>query len=117
MSTSVEQIEKHCPRHLNITTIDTKAKQEQWLAAPFNDSCLNEIFRHMSAQLKRYNEWEETLYTALYMLISLLAIVGNGMVVLAVIRKKAMRTNRNVFIVNLALSNLMLALTIVPFLW
>jgi hypothetical protein len=38
-------------------------------------------------------------------------------VILAVIRRKDMRTNRNVLIVNLALSNLMLALTTIPFLW
>ena len=38
-------------------------------------------------------------------------------VILAVIRKKAMRTNRNVLIVNLAISNLMLAFTVLPFLW
>lgn len=37
--------------------------------------------------------------------------------ILAVIRKKEMRTNRNVLIVNLALSNLVLALTTIPFLW
>jgi hypothetical protein len=38
-------------------------------------------------------------------------------VIWAVIRKKEMRTNRNVLIVNLALSNLMLALINIPFLW
>lgn len=33
------------------------------------------------------------------------------------IRKKAMRTSRNVLIVNLALSNLILAVTNIPLLW
>uniref|UniRef100_A0A914RGI1 G-protein coupled receptors family 1 profile domain-containing protein n=1 Tax=Parascaris equorum TaxID=6256 RepID=A0A914RGI1_PAREQ len=51
------------------------------------------------------------------MVISVLAVIGNGVVILAVIRKREMRTNRNVLIVNLALSNLMLALTNIPFLW
>lgn len=43
--------------------------------------------------------------------------VSTIQVILAVIRKREMRTNRNVLIVNLALSNLMLALTNIPFLW
>jgi neuropeptide Y receptor len=71
----------------------------------------------MNLHLRRYSEWEEMLYTTLYVIISLFALVGNGVVILAVIRKKEMRTNRNVLIVNLALSNLMLALTTIPFLW
>ncbi|RCN31267.1 hypothetical protein ANCCAN_22949 [Ancylostoma caninum] len=36
---------------------------------------------------------------------------------MAVLWKRAMRTNRNVLILNLALSNLVLALTNIPFLW
>lgn len=71
----------------------------------------------MNVHLKRYNNIEEMLYTTLYILISLFAIIGNGVVILAVIRRKEMRTNRNVLIVNLALSNLMLAITTIPFLW
>uniref|UniRef100_A0A0K0D8X9 G_PROTEIN_RECEP_F1_2 domain-containing protein n=1 Tax=Angiostrongylus cantonensis TaxID=6313 RepID=A0A0K0D8X9_ANGCA len=38
-------------------------------------------------------------------------------VILVVLWKREMRTNRNVLIVNLALSNLVLALINIPFLW
>lgn len=71
----------------------------------------------MNTHLRPFSEWESTLYTTIYAIISIFALVGNGVVILAVIRKKDMRTNRNVLIVNLALSNLMLALTTIPFLW
>src|SRR4051812_23062654 len=106
MFTTVEKVDKLCPRSLDVSLIDTTTKREQWLTAPFNDSCLLEIFNRMSAQLQRYYGWEELLYTGLYVLTSLLAIVGNGIVVLAVARNRKMRTNRNILIVNLALSNL-----------
>ena len=39
---------------------------------------------------------------------------GNSLVVLAVIRKAAMRTARNVFIINLAISDLVLCLATTP---
>ena len=71
----------------------------------------------MNLHLRKFSQWESTVYTIIYIIISLFALIGNGVVILAVIRKKEMRTNRNVLIVNLALSNLMLALTTIPFLW
>jgi neuropeptide Y receptor len=41
-------------------------------------------------------------------------VAGNSLVVLAVIRKPAMRTARNVFIINLAISDLVLCLATTP---
>ncbi|CAD5215820.1 unnamed protein product [Bursaphelenchus okinawaensis] len=113
MFMSVEDIDRRCPRGLNSSMLNDTS----WKLAPFDDVCLNTFFQRMNAHLRKYNEWEEMLYTFLYFLISFFALVGNGVVILAVIRKKEMRTNRNVLIVNLALSNLMLALTTIPFLW
>uniref|UniRef100_A0A915D9L0 G-protein coupled receptors family 1 profile domain-containing protein n=1 Tax=Ditylenchus dipsaci TaxID=166011 RepID=A0A915D9L0_9BILA len=98
MFMSINDIDRQCPRGLNESEVSTQV----WMAAPFQDECLR---------------WEEMLYTTLYFIISIFALVGNGVVILAVIRKKEMRTNRNVLIVNLALSNLVLALTTIPFLW
>ncbi|KAH7732127.1 Protein NPR-8 b, partial [Aphelenchoides avenae] len=107
------EIDRLCPRGLNITEVSP----EVWTTYPFDAQCLTEFFQRMNMHLRRYSDWEEMLYTTLYVIISLFALIGNGVVILAVIRKKEMRTNRNVLIVNLALSNLMLALTTIPFLW
>uniref|UniRef100_A0A914YRU1 G-protein coupled receptors family 1 profile domain-containing protein n=1 Tax=Panagrolaimus superbus TaxID=310955 RepID=A0A914YRU1_9BILA len=108
----LKEIDKRCSRGLksNIT-------KEAWENEPFSDKCLQNFFNEMNIHLRPFSEWESTLYTTIYAIISIFAIVGNGVVILAVIRKKDMRTNRNVLIVNLALSNLMLALTTIPFLW
>lgn len=34
----------------------------------------------MDLFLRRYSEWEEVAYTAIYMVISVLAVIGNGVV-------------------------------------
>ncbi|KAK4316317.1 hypothetical protein Pmani_009252 [Petrolisthes manimaculis] len=51
---------------------------------------------------------------AAYSLLILLGATGNSLVVLAVVRKPAMRTARNVFIINLAISDLLLCLVTMP---
>ncbi|XP_065351512.1 neuropeptide F receptor [Cloeon dipterum] len=49
-----------------------------------------------------------------YSTLILLGSCGNGLVVVAVVRKPAMRTARNLFIVNLAVSDLLLCLVTMP---
>ncbi|KAL3112754.1 hypothetical protein niasHT_019728 [Heterodera trifolii] len=121
---TVDELNRKCPREgLAMASFarndngSTTEEQRRWLNQPFDDNCIRSFFLGLSAQLRRYEPWEEWFYTVMYTLISALALLGNGMVILAVIRKRGMRTARNVLIVNLALSNLMLALTTVPFLW
>lgn len=48
-------------------------------------------------------------------LISALALLGNGLVLYVVARRRAMRTVTNVFICSLALSDLLIAFFCVPF--
>uniref|UniRef100_A0A8R1HZ18 G_PROTEIN_RECEP_F1_2 domain-containing protein n=1 Tax=Caenorhabditis japonica TaxID=281687 RepID=A0A8R1HZ18_CAEJA len=83
----------------------------------FNSCLFQKFFYQLQASLRRFSPWEEVLYTTVYIIISVAAVIGNGLVILAVVRKKSMRTNRNVLILNLALSNLILAITNIPFLW
>ncbi|KAF7635885.1 G_PROTEIN_RECEP_F1_2 domain-containing protein [Meloidogyne graminicola] len=111
MFLSIEDIDRQCPR--SVYPNDTI----NWQLSPFDDGCLKSFFHKLTSHLRRYYVWETALYTSFYVLISICAIIGNGLVIIAVVRKPAMRTARNVLIVNLALSNLMLALTTVPFLW
>jgi neuropeptide F receptor len=49
-----------------------------------------------------------------YAILIFLGSFGNGLVVVAVVRKPAMRTARNLFIVNLAVSDLLLCLVTMP---
>ncbi|KAL8598787.1 hypothetical protein ACOMHN_033350 [Nucella lapillus] len=51
----------------------------------------------------------------LYMLIFLLAVVGNLLILVTLFQNKRMRTVTNVFLVNLALSDLLLAVFCMPF--
>lgn len=60
--------------------------------------------------------WTTTgvLHIPLYTLILLLAIVGNGLVILTLIQIKRMRTITNVFLLNLAVSDILLGVLCVP---
>ena len=54
------------------------------------------------------------LLVALYASMIIVGAVGNLLVILVVVRNRAMRTPRNVYIVNLAISDLMLCLITMP---
>lgn len=68
-------------------------------------------------RFQRNRRVDDAAYYALIVFYSLLIILGstgNSLVVVAVIRKPAMRTARNVFIINLAISDLLLCLVTMP---
>ena len=62
----------------------------------------------------RVTPWTFGSLITLYALMILFGASGNLLVILVVIRNRAMRTARNVFIVNLAVSDLMLCLITMP---
>ena len=62
----------------------------------------------------RVAPWTFGSLIILYALMILFGASGNLLVILVVIRNRAMRTARNVFIVNLAVSDLMLCLITMP---
>ncbi|CAJ0945181.1 unnamed protein product, partial [Mesorhabditis belari] len=110
MIMEIGDIDKYCPRHVS-------PNDSHYRTAPFSHSCLTEIFDELKRSLRRYSQLEAVTYTTIYIIISILAVIGNGLVIYVICRKKSMRTNRNVLILNLALSNLVLAVTNIPFLW
>lgn len=59
--------------------------------------------------------WIKITFYVVYVLICLLGILGNAIVCYIVARKTAMHTVTNVFIANLALSDILLCLFAVPF--
>ena len=58
--------------------------------------------------------WAFGSLISLYALMVLFGVSGNLLVILVVIKNRSMRTARNVFIVNLAVSDLMLCLITMP---
>lgn len=51
----------------------------------------------------------------LYTIIFLLAVLGNSLVIVALVQNKRMRTVTNVFLLNLSISDLLLAVFCMPF--
>ncbi|EHB02626.1 Cholecystokinin receptor type A [Heterocephalus glaber] len=60
-------------------------------------------------------EWWPAVQILLYSLIFLLSVLGNTLVITVLIRNKRMRTVTNIFLLSLAVSDLMLCLFCMPF--
>ena len=54
------------------------------------------------------------MFTLAYMFIFLLCMVGNGLVCLMVVKNRHMRTVTNIFILNLAISDLLVGIFCIP---
>ncbi|XP_050399672.1 prolactin-releasing peptide receptor [Patella vulgata] len=59
--------------------------------------------------------WLMAIFITLYAVIFLLGVSGNSLVVYVVLRNKAMQTITNIFITNLAISDILMCLLAVPF--
>ncbi|MBZ3879918.1 Cholecystokinin receptor type A [Sciurus carolinensis] len=68
-----------------------------------------------SDQPRRSREWQPAVQILLYSLIFLLSVLGNTLVITVLIRNKRMRTVTNIFLLSLAVSDLMLCLFCMPF--
>ncbi|XP_031195494.1 cholecystokinin receptor type A [Mastomys coucha] len=60
-------------------------------------------------------EWQSAVQILLYSFIFLLSVLGNTLVITVLIRNKRMRTVTNIFLLSLAVSDLMLCLFCMPF--
>lgn len=61
--------------------------------------------------LWKNGKWEIPLYSIIF----LLAVVGNILVILTLVKNIRIRTNTNVFLLNLAISDLIVAVLCMPF--
>ncbi|KAJ0055508.1 hypothetical protein NL108_003913, partial [Boleophthalmus pectinirostris] len=57
----------------------------------------------------------QTVRIVLYSLIFLLSVVGNSMIIAVLVRNRRMRTVTNLFLLSLAVSDLMVSLVCIPF--
>ena len=60
-------------------------------------------------------DWSMETLVSVYSTIFILSVVGNGLVILTLVQNKRMRTVTNVFLLNLAISDLLLAVFCMPF--
>uniref|UniRef100_A0ACB8E701 Uncharacterized protein n=1 Tax=Sphaerodactylus townsendi TaxID=933632 RepID=A0ACB8E701_9SAUR len=63
----------------------------------------------------RFKDLDQTVRILLYSLIFLLSVLGNTLVIIVLIRNKRMRTVTNIFLLSLAISDLMLCFFCMPF--
>ncbi|XP_052741855.1 prolactin-releasing peptide receptor-like [Bicyclus anynana] len=61
------------------------------------------------------NKWVQSAFCVIYTVIFVLGLLGNVLVCFVVVRNKAMQTVTNLFISNLALSDILLCIFAVPF--
>ncbi|XP_054855646.1 cholecystokinin receptor type A [Eublepharis macularius] len=64
---------------------------------------------------QRFKDLDQTVRILLYSLIFLLSVLGNTLVIIVLIRNKRMRTVTNIFLLSLAISDLMLCFFCMPF--
>ncbi|XP_036620715.1 cholecystokinin receptor type A [Trichosurus vulpecula] len=75
----------------------------------------NETFFCLDPPRPSKVNWQPAVQILLYSLIFLLSILGNTLVITVLIRNKRMRTVTNIFLLSLAVSDLMLCLFCMPF--
>lgn len=82
-----------------------------------NFSVNNSDIKNSSSPRRIIPPWYETgrVQIPLYSIILLLAVIGNTLVILTLIQNQRMRTITNVFLLNLAVSDLLLGVLCMPF--
>lgn len=75
--------------------------------------CRENVSRTLNGNLNTFLTVEFNV--SLYCLIFLLSVGGNALVILTLFREKKMRTVTNLFLLNLAVSDLMLSMLCMPF--
>ncbi|KAG5671907.1 hypothetical protein PVAND_002076 [Polypedilum vanderplanki] len=78
-----------------------------------NESQYADLIRRITLN-RNFDEPANSILIAMYSFLIIIGSTGNILVVLAVLRNKSMQTARNIFIVNLAISDLLLCLVTMP---
>lgn len=81
---------------------------------------VTKVYRNLSTLFNQQQQqsWFQNIMARvfpLYLIIFLLAVVGNGLVILTLVHNKRMRTVTNLFLLNLAISDLLLGIFCMPF--
>eukprot|EP00106_Octopus_bimaculoides_P013546 XP_014780988.1 PREDICTED: putative mediator of RNA polymerase II transcription subunit 24 [Octopus bimaculoides] len=71
--------------------------------------------RNQTTSNRNFKHWITDIRIPFYIIIFILAVVGNSLVILTLVQNKRMRTVTNVFLLNLSISDLLLAVFCMPF--
>ncbi|XP_029642692.2 cholecystokinin receptor type A-like [Octopus sinensis] len=71
--------------------------------------------RNQTTSTRNFKHWITDIRIPFYIIIFILAVVGNSLVILTLVQNKRMRTVTNVFLLNLSISDLLLAVFCMPF--
>ena len=93
-----------------IGTRETVPATDKWLSAE-RDPCVDFTFPY-----KDYTQVTgvQYMFIALYILVIFTSVIGNALVIWTVVRNRHMRTVTNLYILNLAIADLLVSLCVMP---
>ena len=113
-------MEKEVDTTISILEVETVTPVVGQLHGQMDD----DLYQNLTEMMKKLEQFthnkaidDTSLITLLifYAILIVFGVTGNGLVCAAVARKPSMRTGRNVYIINLAISDLLLCLFTMPF--
>lgn len=99
----------------NITTIETE-HDDDFLQSPTNSSLLNfSIEHHYDNDFGKVSTELNVPYAVMEILVAVMAVVGNGLVIIVFHRERRLRRRTNYYIVSLAIADLLVGSLGIPF--
>ncbi|XP_066254177.1 cholecystokinin receptor type A-like [Euwallacea similis] len=93
-----------------------QSKDNNYSEPVSENASLENVMQFLSnSSMKGESAFESQLMIPLYIIIFILSIVGNTLVLLTLVRNKRMRTVTNVYLLNLAVADLLLGMFCIPF--
>ena len=89
---------------------DKSTEQQNVTHLYIDDYAYLDYINYPEEKIKSVPVWEMILKISIYVVIILLAIIGNLLIIIVVAKNKRMRSTTNFFIVNLAVSDLLVTL-------
>lgn len=103
---------------INFTNYSNDTGNLSWIddMIPYSTTPLNKIRVAGNQSLPSPPTWSEMgrIQIPLYATILLLAVIGNSLVILTLVQNRRMRTITNVFLLNLAISDILLGVLCMP---
>lgn len=103
-----------------LLNLDKNLLSESISLTPPTEENVTKAYRNLSSLINQQQQqsWIHNIMARvfpLYLIIFLLAVVGNVLVILTLVHNKRMRTVTNLFLLNLAISDLLLGIFCMPF--
>lgn len=103
----------HSIKHHMIEKLASTSKNI--LSAPMRQNISNAVQKSGNSNFSPWSDSGTWITIFLYAIIFFLAVIGNVLVILTLIQSRRMRTITNLFLLNLAVSDLLLAAFCMPF--